>query len=268
MKKSQLLSASSAILRKAKECGATLAGIAPVKDLKKAPSVTFAPRISSVGGIGTRNGGLGLKPGEVAWPDNAKSMLVIAVAHPYDKPEMDWWFGRTDPPGNRILMSVVQQLCEWIQAAFGLKTVHLPYHIEKGGTYLKDAAVLAGLGCIGRNNMLITPEYGPRVRLRALTLDAALPATGPISFDPCARCDAPCRRACPQLAFDNRIYRPEDCGQDRLPGRDGVYSRPRCNAQMEKDNETAVEQPVDSGGTPVKVIKYCRECELSCPVGR
>jgi epoxyqueuosine reductase len=269
MKRSDLLSASSGTLRKARELGATLAGFALVADLKTAPSFTFAPRMPGAGdGIGTQQTELGLKSGEVAWPDGALSMLVIAVEHPAEKPEMDWWFERVDPPGNRVLAGIIKELCEWILATYGIRTFHLPYHIEKGGTYLKDAAVLAGLGCIGRNNILVTPQYGPRVRLRALTLDAVFPSTGPTAFDPCSTCNAPCRSACPQGAFDHRIYDARDFGQTRLPGRSGMFSRPRCNIQMEKDNEQAVEQKVDGFDSPVKVIKYCRACELSCPVGK
>ena len=269
MKTSTILNASSTIIKKAKELGATLAGFALVNDLKTAPSFTFAPKLPVTGdGIGTRKSALGLKPGEVAWPDGAKSVLVIAVEHPAAKPELDWWFGRVDPPGNRILAKVVQQLCIWIPEKYNIKTFHLPYHIEKGGTFLKDSAVLAGLGCIGRNNILVTPEYGPRVRLRALTLDVTVPSTGPLSFDPCEGCDAPCRRACPQGAFNNQIYKTEDYGQNRLPGRSGVFSRPVCNIQMELDNDMAKEQIVEGFDEPVKIIKYCRKCELSCPVGR
>jgi len=260
--------ASSAMLKKAKELGATLAGFALAEDLKAAPSFTFAPQMPGAGqGVGTRENELGLKPGQVAWPEGACSLLIIAIEHPADKPEMDWWFGRVDPPGNRILARVVRELVEWIEATYPIRTVHLPYHVEKGGTYLKDAAVLAGLGCIGKNNILVTPEYGPRVRLRALTLDVAIPSTGPAGFDPCRQCDSPCRRACPQTAFARRLYESKDYGQDRLPGRSGVYSRPACNIQMEADNSDAVEQSVEGFDDPVKVIKYCRGCELSCPVG-
>jgi epoxyqueuosine reductase len=219
-------------------------------------------------GIGTRKTDSGLKPGEVAWPDNARSMVVIAVLHPEDEPEMDWWFGRKDPPGNRVLAKICRDLCPWIEERFGIHTVHLPYHVEKGGTYLKDAAVMAGLGCIGKNNILVTPEFGPRVRLRALTVDADLFATGPRQFDPCTDCMEFCRRACPQKAFDKRQYTAEDYGQPILPGRDGHYSRPVCNVQMEKDNDTAETQPVDGFDDPVKIIKYCRRCELACPVGK
>jgi epoxyqueuosine reductase len=269
MKTNHILSASSEMLKKAKDFGATLAGFANVNDLKIAPSFTFAPKMPGAGeGVGTRKNELGLAPGEVAWPKGSKSVLVIAVEHPADKPEMDWWFGRVDPPGNRILARVVKDLCAWIEDTYDIRVFHLPYHIEKGGTYLKDSAVMAGLGCIGKNNILVTPEYGPRVRLRALTMDVSVPSTGPISFDPCRDCDTPCRRACPQGAFDNTLYDTKDYGQERLPGRNGVYARPVCNIQMEEDNNRAKEQKVDGFDTPVKLIKYCRKCELACPVGK
>lgn len=269
MKAYSRLQCSAAILRKAQALGAVRAGLTRVEDLKIAPSFTFAPQMPpSPDGIGSRKGLPGLEPGQVAWPANAQSVLVIAVEHPADQPELDWWFGRVDPPGNRILANIVKTLCTWITDACGIDTFHLPYHVEKGGTFLKDAAVMAGMGCIGRNNILITPECGPRVRLRALTLAAQLPSTGPLAFDPCADCDAPCRRACPQGAFTESIYTPRDYAQTQLPGRDGFYSRPTCNLQMEQDNTDAREETADGFEEPVKVIKYCRRCELSCPVGK
>jgi epoxyqueuosine reductase len=247
------------------------------------------------GGVGTRRSIPGLEPGEVAWPEGACSLLVIALEHPADQPEMDWWFGHSDPPGNRMLADIVQRLCDWIPESFGIQTSHLPYHVERGGTYLKDAAAAAGLGCIGRNNLLITREYGPRVRLRALTLDADLPSSGavdqagvgapgdPVRFDPCAGCDAPCLRVCPQGAFADLIYDPlaprlEEL-QGRLPGKTGHFSRAACTIQMEADIANAAEWPIAQApgtgfGRPsapaadvVKVIRYCRACELICPVG-
>ncbi|MBF0200488.1 MAG: epoxyqueuosine reductase [Desulfamplus sp.] len=269
MNNRQLLKASSAILKKAKEAGASLCGFASVKDIRSAPSFTFAPRMPDAGkGVGTRKNDLGLKPGEAAWPENAKTVLVIAVEHPDDKPEMDWWFGRIDPPGNRLLAGIVRNLCQWIPETFGIGVFHMPYHVEKGGTYLKDAAVLAGLGCIGKNNILVTPELGSRVRLRALTLDVSLPSTGPSGFDPCAGCEEWCRKACPQHSFENQIYDPEIYGQEILPGREGMYSRILCNLRMEKDIADAKESEVDGFDDPIKIIKYCRMCEQACPVGK
>ena len=65
----------------------------------------------------------------------------------------------------------------------------LPYRVEHGGTLFKDAAALAGLGTIGKNSLVITPEYGPHVRFKALFLDVDLEPTGPIDFTPCKSCD-------------------------------------------------------------------------------
>lgn len=264
-----MLSAASVILNKTKALGADLAGFANVDDLKIAPSFVFAPKMPGVDeGIGTRKGEMELNPGEVKWPDNAKSILAMAVYHPQDKPEMDWWYGRKSPSGNKILMDIAKTLCDWIPKAFDIEVVHLPYHIEHGGIYLKDAAVMAGLGCIGRNNMVVTPEFGPRVRLRAIALSAPLPSTGPTGFDPCVHCGDLCRKACPQHAFDETIYSPETYHQAILPGRDGSYARPSCNIQMEKNNDQAKEAQPEGFEKPVKVIKYCRNCEWRCPVGK
>ncbi len=255
------------IKEKAKSIGADLVGFARVEDLKNAPAFTFAPKMPFWEGVGSRDNELGLKPGEVAWPDDAQSVIVIAVEHPESKPELDWWYGRKNPPGNQILMDIIKTLCQWIPQTFGVGTFHLPYHVEKGGIYLKDAAVLAGLGCIGNNNMLVTPKYGPHIRLRALTLDALLPPSGPTDYDPCETCDAPCRQACPQGAFDEQLYIPEEYDQRQLPGRTGVFSRPTCNVQMTQDLDLAQEQVVQGFDAPVKLIKYCRRCEMACPVG-
>lgn len=263
------LSIASALLSKARELGADLVGFASVRDLKRAPSFSFAPKMPGIAeGIGTRENKLGLKPGTVLWPDKAKTVMVIAVHHPEDQPEMDWWFGRVDPPGNRVLARVVKELCEWIPEQFGIEVFHLPYHVEKGGTYLKDSAVLAGIGTIGKNNIVVSPRYGPRIRLRALTLNVDLPSTGPAAFNPCEGCAEWCRKACPQEAFEKVVYSRRKYGQKILPGRDGSFYRPSCNRQMDKDNEVAIEQDVEGFDKPIKLIKYCRGCELSCPVGK
>jgi epoxyqueuosine reductase len=37
---------------------------------------------------------------------------------------------------------------------------------------------------------------------------------------------------------------------------------------MESDNEAAHAQLVDGFKQPIKIIKYCRQCELACPVGK
>ena len=146
---------------------------------------------------------------------------------------------------------MAKSLIEWLKKEFNLNAHALPYHVEKGGIFLKDAAVLAGLGTIGMNNLLITPEFGPRVRFRALAVDVGLESTCPIDFAPCESCDMPCRQVCPQDAFRN-----------------GSYSRALCNEQMEIDRATRVIVKEEKKDLPSEYIKYCRACELACPVGK
>lgn len=67
----------------------------------------------------------------------------------------------------------------------------------------RHAAVEAGLGQIGVNNLLLTPEHGARVRLVALLTDAKLEAGKPRDFDLCRpeACGRACVEACPAGAL-------------------------------------------------------------------
>ncbi len=64
----------------------------------------------------------------------------------------------------------------------------------------KHAAELAGLGTIGRNSLLITPEFGPRVRLACLLTEAPVEETPHRQSEYCINCDA-CIRVCPAQAI-------------------------------------------------------------------
>jgi epoxyqueuosine reductase len=209
------------------------AGIAALELLKKAPAYAACDA--------------------VAWPSNAKSVLVLALGHAPEEPWLDWWDSRAyGTPGNRQLVRISKQVKQLIKRRWGIGARPLHYHVEKGGVFLKDAAVLAGLGIIGENNLLVTPRLGPRVRLRALFLDKTLVQTGPIRFDPCRGCPRPCQAACPQNAFA-----------------EGRYSRRHCSKQMAADATAVQANPhPGSGRVSIPVIQYCRACELACVVGK
>ena len=64
----------------------------------------------------------------------------------------------------------------------------------------KHAAELAGLGTIGRNSLLITPKFGPRVRLACLLTEAPVVETPRMKKDLCTQCNA-CIRVCPAQAL-------------------------------------------------------------------
>jgi epoxyqueuosine reductase len=259
------------IYARAQEFGADLTGIVNLEALKRSPSHEISAIMPEFNGVGTEGAG-GRRRGIVTWPEGARSAIVIAVAHSRKKPQLDWWISRGgfagNTEGNRLLIRTVAKVSAWLEAEERIRCFKIPYHIEGGGVYLKDAAVLAGLGSIGKNNMLITPQYGPKLRLRVMLTDADLPSTGAISFDPCEGCTAPCRSVCPQDAFAQQIYVATDYGIEALPGRNGVYNRFRCNRQMVIDESQAkMVAAEDVEENSIVQVKYCRKCELVCPVG-
>lgn len=73
-----------------------------------------------------------------------------------------------------------------------------------GGAYADFVALgrAAGLGGPSRLGLLIHPEYGPWLSIRAVLLTTlAWPqSAAPIAFDPCTGCPAPCAGACPTAA--------------------------------------------------------------------
>lgn len=187
----------------------------------------------------------------VEWPEYAPSVLVLGLEHPQDDLPMDWWEGG-DTRGNRSLRETSKMLKEQLLEKYGLKSRPLPYHVENGGVFLKDAAVLSGLGIIGRNNLLLHPVWGARIRLRSILIEGELQPTGMIKgFSPCETCNNLCHKACPVDAFSQ-----------------GTYSMPLCRKQMRIDEDNKFPSgEINKNGKQKMIIEYCRACELTCPVG-
>ncbi len=223
---------SKLILDQAGKLGVSLAGVVRAADLWRSPSHQR------------------LQPPR-AVPDKQGSFIVIALEHPQNRPSIDWWDGNQGTAGNRKLIRMAKKLETWMKKNLGLTARMLPYHFRQSGVFLKDAAVLAGLGVIGRNNLVITPRFGPRVRFKALHVSSNLSPGTPIAFRPCESCAVYCLNACPQNAFVS-----------------GAFNSQQCLKQMRLD---------ESRSTPMEIpgvigrwrmcIQYCRACELACPVG-
>ena len=232
------------IVNKAKALGASLAGIAAIDDLKASPSYAVydqRPFYEEYTGV--------------KWREEHKSVLVWALVHPASEPVLDWWSMKVPgfTPGNRVMRMQSRKLRIWLGEELGIKALSLPYQIEYGGAFLKDCAHLAGLGVIGKNNLVVTPEFGTRVRLRGIFMEAELEPTGPIDFDPCHGCDRPCHRSCPRGAF-----------------RSGAFERTLCkkeNDQREADREI-IDGSIMGIEEASKVSKPCRYCEFACPVAQ
>lgn len=75
---------------------------------------------------------------------------------------------------------------------------------EKQRGYLshKKVARLAGLGWIGRNNLLVNPRFGARLRLVTVLTDMPLAADSPLVGD-CGECRK-CIKSCPAEAISER----------------------------------------------------------------
>jgi epoxyqueuosine reductase len=239
------------IIKKSREFGADLAGFIDVASLRRSPSHIMYSKLPLYA-LDSDNAAADSDSFaaseekhspvvEVNFSREAQTILIIAICHPEGTPTLDYWRnpfpGGTE--GNLRLIRINNKIIKWLKENENIIGVQIPYAIEQGGLYLKDAAFMAGLGVIGKNNLLITPQFGPRVRLRAMALPVKLPATGPLDFDPCAFCDVPCRRAFPQGAFAEKNYSSMDYAQTELQAREGVYARRTCKKEMDKNRDEA-----------------------------
>ena len=100
----------------------------------------------------------------------------------------------------------------------------------------KLSAHLAGLGWIGKNCLLITPDRGPRVRWATVLTDAPLETKARPMEERCGDC-RDCIDSCPVKAFTGRAFRAEEPRAARLD----AGKCDRYFASMKKHNEeTAV----------------------------
>lgn len=105
----------------------------------------------------------------------------------------------------------------------------------------RHAAIAAGLGTWGLNDLLITPDFGPRVRIITILTDAELTPSPKLDRDPCIGCNL-CVKYCPAHAIS----------ADRSVGID----KGKCMlCLMETKRKTGGE------GT-------CGICQKVCPVAR
>jgi len=112
----------------------------------------------------------------------------------------------------------------------------------------KKAAVLAGLGTIGRSCLFLHRVYGPRVRLGTLFTDCPLDTAAEILPFACGGCRR-CAEACPAGAITGADWRP---GVER----EVLFDAHRCNDYMRGHFMT-----VGRGAV-------CGICMRVCPAGK
>jgi epoxyqueuosine reductase len=111
---------------------------------------------------------------------------------------------------------------------------HMVFHGDRetlrGDFSHKLPATRAGLGWIGKSSLLVTEEFGPRVRLATVLIDADLPCGTPIVESRCGDCRL-CIDACPYGSLR---------GADWYPGidRELLIDAKSCYSERDKYQAT------------------------------
>ncbi len=112
----------------------------------------------------------------------------------------------------------------------------------------KRAAVTAGLGWVGKNAVLITPTYGPRVRLSAILINFDFPKAEPITQSSCPEECFICVSKCPHKALKGKQW-------DIHTDREQIIDYHRCNERRSQYIKTHNRK------------NACGICMISCPIG-
>jgi ferredoxin len=195
----------------AEHLGADLTGIAPVERFKHAP---FGARPTD------------LLPG-------ARYVFVFGIWH--GDTNLDVWDMSHNPYGfllthNNILLNLIASRLSVFVEKRGHRALVFPvtalharteYDLTEGfcqGARVSDfshrhAAVAAGLGEFGWSSMLLTPEYGPRVRVNSVITDAPLESDEMYRGSKlCTDCQM-CVDTCPMNAISNKKMVKVDFGE-------------------------------------------------------
>jgi len=177
---------------------------------------------------------------------------VVNELHRHDDPETILPYEKEYFSVNSRLDNVAAQLARTIR-----EENYLAYPILASQTIDSDrltglishklVANLAGLGWIGKSCLLITREYGPRVRLTSVLTDAPLRTGLRIGTD-CDKCDA-CVRTCPARALTGATFNPSEPREVR-------FRAHLCNSYMKKREGRVGQEGL------------CGFCVYVCPYGR
>lgn len=139
-----------------------------------------------------------------------QTVIIIGI-HLYDIILDAWAQDTTTGKSFHYLDSILESRAHRIKdflSKKGYKSKIIPY---SPGIFLKDAAALAGLGPIGKNNLFISEKFGSQVRLRAIVTETPL-MTGSIIevSNYCKECNI-CIRNCPAKALTSDGYNKQAC---------------------------------------------------------
>jgi epoxyqueuosine reductase QueG len=158
------------------------------------------------------------------YPQNIypETKTVIIIGLPVPLPIIETtpsiWYHEIYNTINQLLDQKAYEIADYLTSK-GYPSISLPRDaysnidelIKKPYTFFshKHAAYLAGLGSFGQNNVLLTPEYGPRVRFTSILTTAQIKPDPLKNTDYCTHCHQ-CMENCPIHAIhpENNEYFP------------------------------------------------------------
>ena len=221
----------------------------------------------------------------------AESVIVMVVSHSLGSvyaPDLKLWT-RNKMQTSRLLDRVAEKVGRYLERSGFLSlpvSADKPVEIHKmdpetgkglkhtkvlGQLSLKHAAVSAGLGAMGRSNLLITKQFGPHVRLGAIITEAPLKPDIPKAHDPCPPGCRECERACPVGALKDGGYDVDPCfhywtwGFEKVPPR-RLKDWPGYLGMLFRHNRKR-DFLVEFGQTMITDVDNCIACMKACPMG-
>ena len=221
---------------------------------------------------------------------SARSVIVMAVAHSLGaaySPDVMLWT-RSKMQTSRLLDAAAEKIGRMLEREGFLSlpiSADKPVEVFKqnpetgrkfrqtrtlGFLSLKHAAITCGMGELGRNNLLLTPEFGPHQRLSAIVTEAPLTADSRRELNLCQDCEK-CIEACPSGALKADHYDVDPCfvywayGFKRLPP-DRFWKWPGY-IRMLRQHLKRRDPLVEGAQTYITDVDNCIECMRVCPVG-
>ena len=148
-----------------------------------------------------------------SYKESWRSALVLAVPYgeqlsPDDYTEAKFERGIQTAKGRlETVTAEIEQILQMHHVKYWIPPAAQENETELRALFsFKTAAARAGIGWFGKNDVIITERYGPRVRLSAILIEEIFPYGQPVTAGRCPDDCTKCIDICPCKALKNRQW--------------------------------------------------------------